>query len=183
MKRHIIAGAPRLRRSRRVAGRLGAAYARLHGGLRHGQRPLPAPAGDAGDVGHVQRRPFVALLRHAALRGRLRRRSRISRSRAFRSRPTPRWSRRRRIISTIRGMSIRLCCRSSGSPMSTCSATACASTSRPPRPSPITSLRLTRTSRRGPTGLPTGRATYDFKLRARQPLGLRTGRAAAASPS
>ena len=61
-----------------MAGGLGAAYARLHGGLRHGQRPLPAPAGDAGDVGHVQRRPFVALLWHAAFRGRLRYRPGVS---------------------------------------------------------------------------------------------------------
>lgn len=52
-----------------MAGGFGAAYARLHGGLRHGQRPLPAPAGDAGDLGTLQRGPFVALLRQATLRG------------------------------------------------------------------------------------------------------------------
>ncbi len=96
-------------------------------------------------------------------------------SRAFRSPPTPRWSRRRRITTTTRGMSIRSCCRSSGSPTSTCSATACASTSRRPRPSPTTSPRPTRTSMRA-TGAAEGLAgRLRLQAPARQPLGLRTG--------
>ena len=52
----------------------------------------------------------------------------------------------------------------------------------PPRPSPITSLRLTRTSRRGPTGLPTGREPTISSSRATT-VGVTGWPGAAASPS
>ena len=55
----------------------GATYARFYGRLRHGQRPLRPQTGDEGDVGYLYRRPYLALLWYATLRGRFRYRPRI----------------------------------------------------------------------------------------------------------
>ena len=61
-----------------MAGRLGAASLGFTVGYGMGNGRFQPQQEMRAMWGHVQRRPFVALLRHAALRGRLRRRSRIS---------------------------------------------------------------------------------------------------------
>ncbi len=75
----------------------GAAYARLHGGLRHGQRPLRPQTGDEGDVGYLYRRALLGatMVRNASWAVSVS--TSNSCNRVSPLQPMPRWSRSRRI--------------------------------------------------------------------------------------